>query len=129
MQLAEDGTSLEKHSLEMDYAGCFLTMLEAAKKGNPKFSIFSVLHLWCVTEFGEDIEDEQEFNNHTSCRLLAALLMRGFKRYHILPPRKLIPLYKATQEDIWWDITDRKAKNVLKDICNLFNLEPNNYIL
>ena len=128
MELNVDGTSVCIHPRELDVAGGFLTMVESVNNGNKNFGIHGVLHAWCVTTFGEDIEDEPEFVNHTVCKLMLSLIMKGHKKQLTIPPRKIVPIYKMVMMDEWWDVTNRKAKNTIKEVCDLFNLPPHNYI-
>lgn len=114
-------------SQAMDSVGGFMTMVETVVNGNKRWTMYEIIHQWCLTSFREDIEDEPEFVNHTIGRLMAHLIMQGHRRFKVVTPRKFIPIYKYVMSDEWWDATDRKVRRTVLEFTELFNIIPYQY--
>jgi len=117
--------NLERKAL--DTVGGFMVMLEAVINGNKRWTIYDIIHDWCITSFQEDIEDEPDFYNHTIAKLIIYLIMKGHNNFKVAPPRKFIAIYKYVMADSWWDETNRKVRKLVYEVSDMFNITPYQY--
>lgn len=113
----------------MDVVLGFLVMIKTVLQGNPKWTLFEIIHTWSLSTFDEDIDDEPEFNNHTICRILVEQIKRGHVYYRVVLPRAFIPLYKEVLADTWWNTSDRRVRKITYIVADMFGFEPYNYTL
>jgi hypothetical protein len=111
----------------LDLLKGFLVMLDTAIEGNPKWTLFDILHDWSITELNEDIDDEPEFYNHTILRLYISLVKTGHAKFMAVPSRRLLELYKIVSSDEYWELSEKEIKKLTFEIGKTYNFIPYNY--
>lgn len=119
----------DKYKQALDGVGGFMTMIETVLNDNKKWTMHDILHQWYLTTFQEDIDDEKDFVNHTIGKLMIHLIMKGHKRFHIVPPREFIPIYRIGMNELWWDLSERKIKTIISTLSDIFNITPYQYTI